>query len=198
MFTRNLNYEGVPVYVNFDAWAGHAKQKMVGKPIPVSGASVTRQLRKHAQDVALGLAEDVPTQEPPIRVFDRNSFKKLPPTFEKAELLPGNLDLRLANDPKAIEQWKAMMRASEEDDDFDAAQAMRDSLHLQEQTGREKTVQPVKVSEEAWQCAMCGAKVEGDPGLNLCLCDACNNKGDVASEEHSGDNGKAEPIHRKG
>ncbi len=169
VFTRNLNYEGVPVYVNFDAWAGHIKPKMVGKPIPVHGVSVTRQLRKHAQDMALGLVEELPTQEPPIRVFDRNSFKELPPTFQKPELLPGNLDLRLANDEKAIEQWKAMMKASEEDDDFDAAQAMRDSIHLQEQTGREKTVQTVK-------------EVNGE----------------VESEEHSGDNGRVEPIHRKG
>lgn len=31
-FTRNASLAGVPQYVNWDAWAGHAKYKVVGKP----------------------------------------------------------------------------------------------------------------------------------------------------------------------
>jgi hypothetical protein len=31
-FTRNASLEGVPVYCNWDSWAGHRKWKVVGKP----------------------------------------------------------------------------------------------------------------------------------------------------------------------
>ncbi len=51
-FTRNLGYAGVPTYVNWDAWAGHIKVKMVGKPLPIHQPSVTRQLRREAQEMA--------------------------------------------------------------------------------------------------------------------------------------------------
>jgi hypothetical protein len=53
-FTRNLNYVGVPTYINWDSWAGHLKVKMVGKPVPIHQPSVTRQLRREAKAMVNG------------------------------------------------------------------------------------------------------------------------------------------------
>ena len=35
VFTRDLNMANIPLYVNWDAWAGHWKQKCVGRPKPI-------------------------------------------------------------------------------------------------------------------------------------------------------------------
>jgi hypothetical protein len=42
-FTRNLSLAGVPVYCNWDAWAGHHKRKCVGKPVALTVDSVREQ-----------------------------------------------------------------------------------------------------------------------------------------------------------
>lgn len=39
-FTRNASFAGVPVYCNWDAWAGHRKWKTVGKPVTLQPADV--------------------------------------------------------------------------------------------------------------------------------------------------------------
>lgn len=44
-FTRNLSLAGVPVYCNWDAWAGHHKRKCVGKPQKLTVDSVREQFR---------------------------------------------------------------------------------------------------------------------------------------------------------
>ncbi len=43
-FTRNASLAGVPVYCNWDAWAGHRKVKTVGKPEVNTAAGMRRQL----------------------------------------------------------------------------------------------------------------------------------------------------------
>jgi FkbM family methyltransferase len=54
-FTRNASLNGIiklgynPLYCNFDAWAGHAKQKMVRKPRPLSANNVAETLQKAVQ-----------------------------------------------------------------------------------------------------------------------------------------------------
>lgn len=45
VFTRNLSILGVPQYVNWDAWAGHIKQKIVSKPQILTGDYVAESLR---------------------------------------------------------------------------------------------------------------------------------------------------------
>ena len=35
VFTRDLNMANIPLYVNWDAWAGHWKKKCVGRPKPI-------------------------------------------------------------------------------------------------------------------------------------------------------------------
>ncbi len=45
-FTRNASLAGVPVYCNWDAWAGHWKQKVVGKPAPMGPDQVGKELRE--------------------------------------------------------------------------------------------------------------------------------------------------------
>lgn len=44
-FTRNLSLAGVPQYVLWDAWAGHHKRKVVGKPTILSCEAVREQFR---------------------------------------------------------------------------------------------------------------------------------------------------------
>lgn len=41
VFTRNCSLSGVPVYCNWDAWAGHVKQKIVSKPRILTADMVT-------------------------------------------------------------------------------------------------------------------------------------------------------------
>lgn len=56
VFTRNCSLAGVPVYCNWDAWAGHVKQKVVGKPRILTADQVTlrakaaRSRGKHSRE----------------------------------------------------------------------------------------------------------------------------------------------------
>ena len=43
-FTRDLSLVGVKQYCNWDAWAGHVKRKIVGKPRPVCADMVAQKL----------------------------------------------------------------------------------------------------------------------------------------------------------
>jgi hypothetical protein len=45
-FTRNLSLAGVPQFCNWDAWAGHVKSKVVGKPTPLTVDVVRDDLAK--------------------------------------------------------------------------------------------------------------------------------------------------------
>lgn len=45
-FTRDLSLAGVPVYCNWDAWAGHVKKKIVRKPHLFSVDTVAQQMRE--------------------------------------------------------------------------------------------------------------------------------------------------------
>jgi hypothetical protein len=47
-FSRNLTYKGWPIHVNWDAWAGHYKLKMVGPPQRIPVDSFPAMLRKWA------------------------------------------------------------------------------------------------------------------------------------------------------
>lgn len=48
-FTRNLTLAGVPVYCNWDAWAGHHKRKCVGKPVLLCQDAIRKDLRDAIQ-----------------------------------------------------------------------------------------------------------------------------------------------------
>jgi len=45
-FTRNCTFCGVPVYCNWDAWAGHVKSEIVGKPKVTSIDDMSQSLQK--------------------------------------------------------------------------------------------------------------------------------------------------------
>ncbi len=45
-FTRDLSNMGVPVYCNWDAWAGHVKKKIVRKPRPYTADMVNAKMRE--------------------------------------------------------------------------------------------------------------------------------------------------------
>lgn len=54
-FTRNLSLAGVPVYCNWDSWAGHHKRKIVVKPQPLTVEAVREQFR---EAIASGIRDD--------------------------------------------------------------------------------------------------------------------------------------------
>lgn len=41
-FTRDLSLRGIKQYCNWDAWAGHWKRKLVGKPRPITASQVSK------------------------------------------------------------------------------------------------------------------------------------------------------------
>ncbi len=45
-FTRDLDLAGVPVYITWDCWSGHWKQKLVKKPEPIPLGKVPSQFRQ--------------------------------------------------------------------------------------------------------------------------------------------------------
>lgn len=45
-FTRNASFDGIPVYCNWDSWAGHIKRKVVGKPQPLCVDQVRLQVKQ--------------------------------------------------------------------------------------------------------------------------------------------------------
>ncbi len=82
-FTRNLSLAGVPQYCNWDAWAGHHKRKLVGKPKPLTVESVRDQFR---EAIASGRSShekliDVagPERPGPIRAGSARSAQPIPP-----------------------------------------------------------------------------------------------------------------------
>lgn len=62
--TRNLGLIGIPLYVNWDAWAGHIKRKVVGKPNPMR----IDDIRKEFADV---IRKDLKVNEVVIEVGKR-------------------------------------------------------------------------------------------------------------------------------
>jgi hypothetical protein len=46
VFTRDVSLSGVPIYVNWMAWAGHHKRKCVGKPNLLTSDAVRKELRE--------------------------------------------------------------------------------------------------------------------------------------------------------
>lgn len=77
-FTRDLTCAGVPIYCNWDAWAGHFKDKLVAKPERLSPNAVPNILRQQAQRNIL--ENTLPTAAKP-RIRPHNTFAKLPPTY---------------------------------------------------------------------------------------------------------------------
>lgn len=47
-FTRDLSLAGVPLYCNWDAWAGHWKRKCVGRPLCVTDQMVSEKFTRAA------------------------------------------------------------------------------------------------------------------------------------------------------
>lgn len=78
VFTRDLTCVGVPVYCNWDAWAGHIKTKVVGRPEIMSPNAVPRLLRKTGLANAL---DGVTVDEPPRPIRPENRHPKLPYGF---------------------------------------------------------------------------------------------------------------------
>lgn len=52
VFSRNLTLAGVPIYCNWDAWAGHWKPKLVVKPQAVPADAVPAWLVERAREIA--------------------------------------------------------------------------------------------------------------------------------------------------
>ena len=50
VFTRDLNIANIPLYVNWDAWAGHWKRKCVGKPKPILREQVHQKFLEAVQN----------------------------------------------------------------------------------------------------------------------------------------------------
>ncbi len=67
-FTRNLSLAGVPVYCNWDSWAGHWKRKLVRKPAPLTVQSVRDQFRE-------AIVKGISDQE---KIIEFSSKRRLP------------------------------------------------------------------------------------------------------------------------
>ncbi len=144
VFTRNLSYAGVPTYINWDAWAGHIKPKMVGRPVPIHIPSVTRQLRRQARAM-VERKEDkfAPTQEPPIRV-NKNSRPELPPTWPAELTTPAGMTFLQAGDESALEAWKEGRRQDAEAEPKTAADLVREQHDREVVDATWPSMQPVK------------------------------------------------------
>lgn len=84
-FTRDLSLAGVPVYCNWDAWAGHIKRKIVRKPRPYTADAVAARMHK-------AISERRSVRDSMIQVqkgglFDAEVAKALADA-EKEEVLP--------------------------------------------------------------------------------------------------------------
>jgi hypothetical protein len=79
-FTRDLNYAGVPVYCNYDAWAAHVKMKVVTKPENIDVNWVPRFLSdSHKMGSDMGIIPERKTDTRTIRAT--NTFPELPKGF---------------------------------------------------------------------------------------------------------------------
>lgn len=88
-FSRDLTYAGIPIYCNWDAWAAHIKQKVVGRPVNIPVEWVPKHLQQwHELNKSMGLKPQAPPM--PDRIRERNSFASLPPNFpaDKVRVLP--------------------------------------------------------------------------------------------------------------
>lgn len=65
-FSRDLSYSGVPLYATFDSWAGHWKEKLVGKPLPIPPTAVPQWITGRAVELA---AEGNPQGDDPKREY---------------------------------------------------------------------------------------------------------------------------------
>jgi len=86
MFTRNLSYlweeYGNVLYCNWDAWAGHVKQEIIGKPQNYPNAWVPKHLVAQTREaLAAGAEPPVNPQVPKTMVRARNSFPAPPKNF---------------------------------------------------------------------------------------------------------------------
>lgn len=83
VLTRDLCLLGIPQYVYWDAWAGHIKQKVVGKPQVITADMVAANYRaavlkgNHSLDRVVHVNEGVPRVPPPPRPLMRRP--SLPP-----------------------------------------------------------------------------------------------------------------------
>lgn len=50
-FSRDLTIAGVPIYCNWDAWAGHWKNKRVGKPQVLGADAISHTIRQRAAEL---------------------------------------------------------------------------------------------------------------------------------------------------
>lgn len=63
-FSRDLHIMGIPIYCNWDAWAGHMKQKQVLKPKPLGIDCIPKQIRHRAKHFdASGYADEPKVNE---------------------------------------------------------------------------------------------------------------------------------------
>lgn len=90
-FTRNLSLAGVPQYVNWDAWAGHFKEKCVGKPTILTKDLVAEGFREaikrdwHSKERLIDLRNGVPINGQCV------SQAPFPGILAQAQIAPGIL-----------------------------------------------------------------------------------------------------------
>jgi hypothetical protein len=104
MFSRNISYvwqdHGPIVFCNWDAWAGHVKQNIVGKPqnYPVTWVPsyVVNQCR---EAVRLGKTPEKTTQEAVMQIRPVNSFAA-PPRGFPVELIRTQTAMPLEREPE--------------------------------------------------------------------------------------------------
>lgn len=63
-FSRDLTYAGIPLYAAYDSWAGHYKEKMVGKPMVIPPEAVPQWITARAGELAKGPPAAAKVDEP--------------------------------------------------------------------------------------------------------------------------------------
>jgi hypothetical protein len=89
-FTRDLTFAGVPVYCNWDSWAGHHKRKCVMKPTPLTIDMVSAKykeaiLRNHPSNKKLIVLGEGTGNGRPAPVLRPNLAKAVEETEEAAK-----------------------------------------------------------------------------------------------------------------
>lgn len=79
-FTRDASFAGVPLYCNWDAWAGHRKTVTVRRPHEINLHTVSRKW----QQAILSKERNGEKIELPQRLRAENSYPNLPPTETEA------------------------------------------------------------------------------------------------------------------
>lgn len=70
-FTRDLTLHGIPIYCNWDSWAGHWKWKCVGKPRTIKPQEIAGKLRKAIlNEFNIGPGETLLDVKAPKHVYD--------------------------------------------------------------------------------------------------------------------------------